>query len=898
MFSLPDEPRRSGRATKGQHTKNLEVPEGPSPKRAAKGGRSKSSKQTSTEPTPSGDDGNDEVIRCICGYQVEDEDDDRKMIACDRCGAWQHNECMEISENDKELPKEYFCELCKPEHHVELLEKVRRGEKPWEERAKERERLEEERKARRRKGGKRGKKGRPSDVKSEASEEVNANGTPPQDSKGGELKGGRRGSVMKRKLEGEGETEAQDLVCSNLCRATLYVANDSQEPSTKVRKVSTHSVKDSNAAGVKEPPQRRKSTAAAAPGPRASRESRREGQPVENVTDLQSDARRNSANALVKFFVEQTEQAQKQGSCKLPTGQTSESVGLRLALEVEHAIFMNHPSPSAEPSPEYRVQLRSILFNVKKNPTLRDRLLRGSLSPHELSIMSSDDMASKELQEKTAEMKKEAEKQHMIVQEDGPRIRRTHKGEEFVDDGSQTAGGSESIFSTAPARRRESAIDEDNPAAASPTAMSPTGPGNVELPEVIGHRGATGSPATNRPLTVDTRAHPRSGTSIDRKSSSAFNIQDVWSSVQSPDTDKQRQPRQPPMRQGSGMVQDHTQGSGVEADADIDQLLKDEDNESEPYSPTDYNPDPEFVWRGKLVMSNVADFPGRAKHVGGANLSSTIPWSQLMPTILSIEGRIDIDKASEYLCGLRWSHTTDVSVVAVTPTDDSTARPQFEKLFNYFSERKRYGVIGKLPLPAVKDCYVVPLENGMAKKPEFIELLEHCTIEEPRPERILLLTFVIKATTPSAQATPRHLDTTNAGAGSPIAPGGAVQTPVPMGQPGSHISPVLGFGGTPQLPSYGSPAQQYSPPQPVYQPQYNAPLAGMAAAAQILGPLANAPVVGQLLAQAPDVPGHQWTALKEIMEQVPAAQSDLQMLMQIVEAKRVQAGGGGGGGGH
>lgn len=105
----------------------------------------------------------------------EDEDDERVMIICDKCDAWQHNECMEVSENTDELPDQYFCELCKPEDHRQLLAKVARGEKPWEERAKERERLEEERKARRRKGGKKGKKGRASEVKAD---ETKDNSTP------------------------------------------------------------------------------------------------------------------------------------------------------------------------------------------------------------------------------------------------------------------------------------------------------------------------------------------------------------------------------------------------------------------------------------------------------------------------------------------------------------------------------------------------------------------------------------------------------------------------------------------------------------------------------------------------------------------------------------------------
>lgn len=164
---ITDEVRRSGRATKGQHTKNIETADATPSKRGGKGGRSKSTKQEATPP----EEDADAIIRCICGYVEEDEDDDRKMVICDSCEAWQHNECMEISENDDELPEQYFCEECRPEEHRELLTKVARGEKPWEERAKQRELEEEERKARRRKGGKRGKKGRASEVKAEITKE-------------------------------------------------------------------------------------------------------------------------------------------------------------------------------------------------------------------------------------------------------------------------------------------------------------------------------------------------------------------------------------------------------------------------------------------------------------------------------------------------------------------------------------------------------------------------------------------------------------------------------------------------------------------------------------------------------------------------------------------------------
>ena len=177
----PDEVRRSGRATKGQNPKNQDDgPDFATPKPRGKGGRAKAPKRATPSPPP---EDADAIIRCICGYEEEDKDDERAMIQCDSCQAWQHNECMEVSEDPDELPENYFCELCRAEDHVELLAKVARREKPWEERARQREREEEERKARRRKGGRKGKKGRGSEIKGNVmieakTTDVDINGTP------------------------------------------------------------------------------------------------------------------------------------------------------------------------------------------------------------------------------------------------------------------------------------------------------------------------------------------------------------------------------------------------------------------------------------------------------------------------------------------------------------------------------------------------------------------------------------------------------------------------------------------------------------------------------------------------------------------------------------------------
>lgn len=73
--------------------------------------------------------------------------------------------------DDDELPEQYFCEQCRPDLHQGLLEKVERGERPWEERERQRQQ-EEEAKRVRNKRGKKGKKGRSSNVKAETKPET------------------------------------------------------------------------------------------------------------------------------------------------------------------------------------------------------------------------------------------------------------------------------------------------------------------------------------------------------------------------------------------------------------------------------------------------------------------------------------------------------------------------------------------------------------------------------------------------------------------------------------------------------------------------------------------------------------------------------------------------------
>ncbi|KAI9850522.1 MAG: hypothetical protein M1838_005531 [Thelocarpon superellum] len=882
---MSDEPRRSGRATKGQHTKPLETSAD-----ASKPMKPKSAKSKNTPDDEDDEEENDAIIRCICGTttEEEDEDEERMMICCDRCACWQHNECMEVSQDEDALPETYLCELCSPEDHRTLLEKVGRGEKPWEERAKQPKPGKKGKKATTKgRGGQRG----PGDAKPEVVENLQGQVGKEQANHGDDankdgltshapgsdlsnamgLPAGRRASGGKRKLRGNGDAgtpEAQPV------------------PSAKVRKISGPDVKGPKADG------NGLTSPSAGDAPPSGLES------IPNLT------RRKTAGVLIKAIGEQIASAQANGSYTLPDEKTLEDVALQLGLEVEKAVFSHHSNHPGEPSTEYRVRLRSMMFNLKKNPALRDRLLHQLLSPDEFSTMSTDAMASEELQKRTAEMRKETEKQHILIKDDGPRIRRTHKGEELVGDEREHGGGNESIFAIAPARRRETTVEPQSPSLASPMggAMSPDGS------DVKASPGREGSPDPARSATKsETKASPHVGGG-ERRRTSAFNIQDVWSTVQSASagTEAKEPGSFDAPSETAVSIRARRDAPEVAIDSEIDQLLND-DVESPPYSPTDNEPDESVIWRGKVAMEGQAEFSGTARHVGGADLSASVSWPTLIPSVINVDGRISVDRASNYLCGLRYSKSTDVVVVSVSAVGGEAAQQSFAKLWDYFHARNKYGVAGSSSLPpTVKDAYIIPVEAGIEKLPEFMEMLAYMSIESPRTERMLLVTFVVRAgtTTPSASAvaTPQQPDATALSTVTPINPTQWINPPATTWP---QTTPAPTKASTPN-------EQHAAPTNPATNPSLSTstPLPFSARAASILGALAHTRVAKEVLSQStpqlgsatagpPQGQGQgqglsdkQLHVIRDILERVPAAREDFALFARFLSDASAREGAG------
>ncbi|KAL7920292.1 SPOC domain-containing protein [Trichoderma austrokoningii] len=836
------EPRRSVRATKGQHTKAFDELEAPAPKRR----QTKKNKKAQVQEKEQSQDP-EEVIRCVCGATEQDEDSGEAWISCETCFVWQHNVCVGVSSYEDEIPENYWCEECKPENHKELLDAIARGEKLWEARRKAHE--EETERKRKRGGRKKGKRGSDTreDTEKEAAAQAKASPTPDA--------AAARDKKDVAAVSKQGKRKARED------------SQDADGKTTKMRRVSEDEAVP--VASVKyTPPEDLTPSIQELPGTRVG-----------------------PAKALKKSLVHVITGLAKSGDIKLPEDENADALADQYALQIERAVFDTHPLSKGQK--EYSQQIKSLSFNLKNNPELFQGLWDQKYSPMTLAVMTSEQLASSEQQRQTAEMKARAEKQSILyTSETGPRVRRTHKGEEIVED--------EGMISS----------DVPMPSAGGPRAGGDEKQSQAEQQqnqhvkrESIGGAGELGDEA---------------GLGQRSPSQSNFDIGKVFSAVKSPTAAHRRRPSAPVL---------NTQGPGF--DPDVDRMLED-DNESPPYSPTEDASDPDVIWHGSLAMSSIADFQATAKHIGGANFASFGPWSKLIPRQMTVAGRIPQQSAIEYLCSLRYSNLTDIIVVNITPTS-SDSQQEFNNLINYFVSKNRYGVVGNKVAGNVRDTYLVPVPAGEDGHPEFMLNLVDNYIPKTRTEPLLLAVFVYRnepdqlkqmlhneaanisanasqppPPTPTPAGYNQRSNSTSGPAFSPATPQIA-SSPFPPAVAAAAAAPPNGHGQSatpvpiPPLPHLNRPApsphaaagsSSSSQTTPVPPAHHQAPDdqrkqgqqdAGVITAREVLGPLISVPTVQFILPQAYQMSRREWEVVKAIIERDPRARDDLKYLADLLE---------------
>lgn len=567
---------------------------------------------------------------------------------------------------------------------------------------------------------------------------------------------------------------------------------------------------------------------------------------AKSIADLVA-TRAGPAKALKKSLLHTATALHKDGNLELPKNSTVDSIAESYALQIERAVSDTHPASKGQK--EYNQQIKSLTFNLKNNSELFEGLIQRAHSPATLAVMTSEQMASSEMQKQDAEMKAKAEKQSILyTEESGPRVRRTHKGEEVVEDDSMVNTNELPIPSAGGPRRGAGA-------AAPAVKRESTSVEKIEIP-------------AHSPTQSDGRS----------PSQSKFDISEVFSQVKSPTAAERRRPSAPVI---------NTNGPGF--DPEVDRLLAD-DNDSPPYSPTEESQDPDVIWHGSLAMSSIADFQATGKHVGGADFSSNGPWSKLIPRRMAVAGRITQQSAIEYLCSLRYSSLTDIVVVSLTPVRPES-RTEFNALIDYFLSKNRYGVVGNKVAGNVRDTYLVPVPAGDDGHPEFMLNLVDNFIPKTRTEPMLLAVFVYrndgeksavvkdeqaaKSTMPSQRSA-----SASAPAFSPTTPqhpnGGAQGTVIAQ-----HTRPP------PPAPTPPGAGGHTSPPPPHSEmtddQMYRQQQVGEQVAKEVLGPFISVATVKFLLPHAYQMSRTEWGVIKALYERDPRARDDLQYLSVLLE---------------
>ena len=727
--------RRSSRANKGQHSKY---------------GKTTSATPTAKKRKVDVVEDDEGEVRCRCG---DNEDDGGFMIQCERCQKWQHGGCMGYETPD-DVPDSYACEQCCPDLYKDVSMKK---ENPAKRKKQKPQKKKVQFTVMKRLILKKGKRS-----ESPLSE-------PPSDDED---------------EEDENMSEGDDSDYSNeddkplpSLRKQSKVIITSPSPSLPKKTSSPASVKSSPALEKKKPPPiitttLRRPSQSSQPARRTSTSSATPSTPAQPISqtplattfaDLPDQRRAPAAKILAKIF-------------EPIKPDKSEAIG----LAIEHALYATFATSEPGYGAEYKNRFRSISFNLKdrKNTSLRERVLNGTLSPEELVKLPNEELANQELRAQAEKIREEGVAQSVLKVQTGPRIRRTHKGEEIIGDDTPAITPTEGtplapFASTARDIGPASKVEEEGVVPASP--KSP-----------LSQRSREASPRIESPETSDAPTERK-------QSSPTFNLEHVWDRLRSPS-----------MTEG-----DPTEGMEIDilpvvdlhqptiSDPDIDRILGKEENDtvnSPPYSPSAYPYElPNVVtklppiWTGEVSMPLVATFQSQARFIGGPLSITDLPWSSILPDTLLIDGRIPIDTTTKYLEAQRSSASKDLIAIQLD-ADDETQRSQHEKLFRYFFERQRFGVL-TMHSPLVKDAYLVPLAVEQ-EIPDVIESMETHDIPRTRTDPYLIAILVIQKNIATVEAKRSSLPPTVVPATATF-PATAVPNPVNASPPPTYTPPSI-----------------------------------------------------------------------------------------------------------
>ncbi|KAG0358956.1 PHD finger protein 3 [Podila minutissima] len=414
----------------------------------------------------------------------------------------------------------------------------------------------------------------------------------------------------------------------------------------------------------------------------------------------------------------------------------------QLAATIEKELYIFSATPGqAGCGKDYKPKYRSLIFNLKdkSNAGLRNRVLSGELSPHDLVRLTPDELANPELQNIAEEVRKKSIHDSVLTVEPEPFIKKTHKG-----DVAYFPGLSVSSDALAVTTANESKASNDE-AEATDSKMEGEEEDILQT-RTPPNKTPVGSPTTDAldKLLARIQTNKRSGEDV---------LSEALSSEKRVKHDGERGraqkesdgnsylPREPsPYSPSPSPLPSPEMSSTSPKDSPPPFFLEEIQREVDRKLAAERARQPLPVWQGTLAMQQVAKLATRAIQVGGRTIPGKLSkeltemlaqgWTDILTRSIVVDGRIPVDTVQKYVGQQLQSPTKEIVIVQFQvdgrPDSESWIKGQdeFKKLFRYFYEKDRNGVIPQKGRQ-VKDMYLVPVAAKDAFPPYFKSLVDN-----------------------------------------------------------------------------------------------------------------------------------------------------------------------------
>ncbi|KAL0268982.1 UNVERIFIED_CONTAM: hypothetical protein PYX00_010739 [Menopon gallinae] len=441
-----------------------------------------------------------------------------------------------------------------------------------------------------------------------------------------------------------------------------------------------------------------------------------------------------------------------------------------LAVSIEDKLFKHFENKT---DTKYKSKYRSLVFNIKdpKNETLFRKILDNSISPKELVKLSPEELASQELarwrekeNQHQLEMIKKTELEAMTI--GNTYIMKSHKGEQVIesDQSEKVAAVAAEIDPNTPAQELVSALNSVSSTTQDNAEEDEKNKGNTETTLMrmkTREKEHRNSKERERKHTKRGRERSRKRSRSRSRSRSRRHRSKEKKRSRSRDRSRHRhkdrksdKKKEKDSTDGSNSPEDRpdqkydkneiTTSEDLQEKSERKQAMDADDADHEPSSTVNIRtPDinleesePVHLWKGSIVMADVAKFSGVATEVSGdcTRLATDIGDK------VDIVGRIPFDTVWDYITRMKKMATKDILVIKIIPGAEEE-KNSYTTLYNYLSKRSRIGVIGKTS-EAVKDFYLYPLASH-APVPQVLLPLEGSGLEDERDN--ILLGIIVRS---------------------------------------------------------------------------------------------------------------------------------------------------------